>query len=161
MLPKGPAIPGQAGSHYWDDRAEFLTLSRARDFLTSTPGADRRQVFLAGDGGAAALAVSIAAHHPDVFAGVAAAGARLDAGTGDVDLSGLRAYLIVSKGEPDDVDAASRARDAFVAAGSPVVLERYPAEPALATDRALLLRALSWLQGQPTPLPGAGDERWF
>lgn len=159
--PKGPAVPNQPGTYYWDDRAEFLALSCVRDYLDANPSADRRQVYLVGDGGAAALAVSIAGHNPDVFTGVAAAGSNLNAGTQEVDLSGLRAYLIVDQSEGDDVEAGMEARDAFTQAGSPVVLERYPRDPAVASDRALLLRALTWLQGKPTPLPGAGDDRWF
>lgn len=159
VVVRGVEYPGERGYYYWDSRAEFLVLHATRTHLADV---DPGQVYLAGDhDGGGAFAVGVAAHHPELFAGVLAAGGALDQGTSDVELSGLRAYLVVHARSEAQEASAMAARDAFAAADSPVVLERYPAEPQLTRDGALLLRGLNWLRGEALSLPGAGQVREF
>ena len=161
LAPRGQPVGG-GPAHQWGDWAEFLVVRVTRQFLELTPAADRRKVFLLAEGAVAPLAVSIAAHHPELFSGVLASGPGLDrALSGDVEPSGMRAYLVVPQEDRGAVEAGRGARDAFAAAGSPVILERYPARDGLARDRALLLRATRWLLGDEVRLPSEGRERTF
>jgi hypothetical protein len=145
----------------WDERVEFVVVERLRAFAAELGGRAPRAL-IAGDGDAGVMALLVASQHPDLVAGVLASGPRLGSGVeGDVAPSGLRAYLVVHKDDAAQVEDAVRARDQFVRAKSAVVLERYPLANPLAQDRAILLRALSWLQGQPVQLPGAGVELTF
>ncbi len=144
-----------------DNSGEFRVITAVRAFLDSHPRADRRRVFIVGGGAAGHLVVGCAAQNPDLFTGVLASGPGLSATLGDVDLSGTRAYLVVHKSDPNEVAGGEAARDAFAKAGSPVVLERYLVANSLAKDRALLLRGLSWLQGNAATLPGSGKDEEF
>lgn len=161
LVPAGPLRQQGADSanYFWDGRAEFLVVRALREALAAHPRADRRRVFIVGEGDAGRIAVSIAAHHPDLFVGVLAAGSSLEVATDDVELSGLRAFLVVQPGEEED--SGRDARDAFAKASSPVVLERYPQPAPFLKDRAVLLRGLSWLQGEEVHLPGAGEAKHF
>lgn len=108
------------------------------------------------------MALLVAAQHPDLVAGVLASGPRLSSAVdADTAPSGTRAYLVVHKDDAVQLDQALQVRDTFVRANSAVVLERYPLANPLQQDRAILLRALTWLQGQPVQLPGAGVELTF
>lgn len=163
LVPQG--VPVRQG-HAWDERVEFVVVERLRAFsdqLTSGVGAaPPTRAVVAGEGAAGVMAVLVAVQHPDLVAGVVAAGPNLGGGVDD-DLapSGTRAYLVAQKDDAGQVEAAVEARDRFVKAKSPVVLERYPLPSPLSQDRAVLLRALSWLQGKDVKLPGEGAERVF
>jgi hypothetical protein len=154
VVPRGAAINA-------DNSSEWRVNQAVDAWLDAHPRADRDRVTLAGNGASGHVALTCAAHRPDVYASVVAAGSRLGSAVGDVELDGTRAYLIVHKDDPEEVEAGVAARDAFAEAGSPVVLERYPVAAPLARDRALLLRAVSWLQGEAISLPGAGKVRPF
>ncbi|MCO5165526.1 MAG: hypothetical protein M9894_04040 [Planctomycetes bacterium] len=148
----------------WDERVEFVVVERLRAFTGQLrrPGATPLRALVAGEGAAGTMALSVALHHPDLVAGVLAAGPNLGAAV-DADLapSGTRAYLLVHRDDANHVRAGVQARDRFVKAKSPVVLERYPLPNPLSQDRAVLLRALGWLQGREVTLPGAGAEHTF
>lgn len=158
LVPQGVAV---RGVHAWDDRCEFVVMERLRAFSAQQSGLPARAI-VAGEGNAGALALGIAVHHPEAFGGVLASGPNLGAAV-DEDLTptGTRAYLIAHREDAAQVESAVAARNHFAKAKSPVVLERYPLPNALAQDRAVLLRALSWLAGQPVQLPGAGVEQTF
>ncbi len=163
LVPQG--VPVREG-HAWDERVEFVVVERLRGFtadLTAGAGAPAPlRAFVAGEGAAGAMALLVAVQHPDLVQGVLAAGPGLARAVDD-DLapSGTRAYLVVHKDDAGQVQAGVQARDRFVKAKSAVVLERYPLPSPLSQDRAVLLRALTWLQGQPVQLPGAGAEQVF
>lgn len=163
LVPQGVQVPQ---GHAWDERVEFVVVERLRAFvseLTAGAGAPPPQrAFVVGEGAAGAMALLVAVQHPDLVQGVLAAGPNLGRAVDD-DLapSGTRAYLVVQKGDQGQVEAGVQARDRFVKAKSAVVLERYPLANPLSQDRAVLLRALTWLQGQPVQLPGAGVEQVF
>lgn len=150
----------------WDERVEFVVVERLRAFVaevaTRTGVTTPVRALVAGEGGAGVMALLVAVHHPDLVEGVLAAGPNLGRAV-DEDLapSGTRAYLLVQKDDQAQVAAGVDARDRFVKAKSPVVLERYPLPTPLSQDRAVLLRALTWLRGQPIQLPGAGQEQVF
>lgn len=145
----------------WDDRVEFVVVERLRAFSAEL-GARAPRALIAGEGAAGAMALLVATQHPELVAGVLASGPRLGSAVqDDVTPSGMRAYLVVHREDPAQLEQGVRARDHFVRAKSPVVLERYPLARPLEQDRAVLLRALSWLQGQPVQLPGAGVELTF
>lgn len=163
LVPQG--VPTRQG-HVWDQRVEFVVVERLRAFSDQLAGgvgaAPPRRAIVAGEGAAGVMAVLVAVQHPELVEGVVAAGPNLGRGV-DEDLvpSGTRAYLVAHEGDAGQVEAAVQARDRFVKAKSPVVLERYPLPSPLSQDRAVLLRALSWLQGKDVQLPGAGAERVF
>lgn len=148
----------------WDERVEFVVVERLRALVAQLrrPGDAPLRALVAGEGAAGTMALTVALHHPDLVAGVVAVGPNLGAAVGD-DLtpSGTRAYLLVHREDVAHVRAAVQARDRFVKAKSPVVLERYPLPNPLSQDRAVLLRALGWLQGRQVTLPGAGAEHTF
>lgn len=149
----------------WDGRCEFVVTERLRELREAQGWQEpevRSRIVVAGEGGVALLAVQLAANHPDLFAGVLAAGPSLSAGIDDdIRPSGLRAYLLVKGDAADAVAAGVEARDAFVRAGSPVVLERATADKPISADKATLLRGLGWLRGEKVALPGAGAEVRF
>jgi predicted esterase len=162
LAPQGR--PGPRQGLVWDDRVEFVVVERLRALRAELKLDDpetRRRTFVVGDGAAGALAVLVAAQHPDLFGGVLAAGPRLHVALADVEPSGLRAYLVVRRDAPEEVEAGVSARDALVRAGSAVVLERYPLPKPLEKDRAVLVRGLGWLKGDAVKLPGAGVEQSF
>lgn len=144
-----------------DSSGEFRVITEVRSFLESHPRADRRKVFVVGEGVAGHLVVGCAAQNPDLFSAVLASGPGLGASLGDVDLSGTRAYLVVNESDPNEIAGGEVARDAFAKAGSGVVLERYPVAKPLSKHRAVLLRGLRWLQGKSVTLPGSGESREF
>ncbi|RMG14696.1 MAG: hypothetical protein D6731_09880 [Planctomycetota bacterium] len=144
-----------------DSSGEWRLVTVVREALAAHPRADRDRVYLVGEGNAGALALTAAVQHPDLFAGVLAAGPGLDAAVTDVDLSGARAYLVVNAEDPAEVAGGESARDAFAEAGGHVVLERYPLGRPFSRDRALLLRGLGWLRGLTVRLPGAGELKDF
>lgn len=160
VAPLGPAST-TAGRHYWDQRGEFIVMHRVRAYLKANPRVDTKQVFVMGEGLVGRLAVTCAANNGDVFSGVLAAGYSLNAGIGDADVSDLRAYLVIQKGNKAQAEAGRLARDAFAEVKSPVVLQRYELAKPFTSDRALVLRALAWLQGKKVVLPGAGKEKLF
>lgn len=162
LVPQG--VPVRTG-FAWDERVEFVVVERLRAFaseLTGPGAAAPVRAFVVGEGDAGAMALQVAVQHPDLVQGVLAAGPGLGRAVDD-DLvpTGTRAYLVVQKGDAGQVESGVEARDHFVKAKSPVVLERYPLPSPLSEDRAVLLRALTWLQGQPVQLPGAGAEQVF
>jgi len=169
LVPQGPQKA--RGGVWWDDRAEWLTLHHTRGLLErEAKRIDAERVYVVGEGPAGqdigaetsgAKAVAYLGHNPDVFAGALAAGPRLNGALGDLTFPDTRVYLVAPAEDDAAVDAAAEVRAALVAADSPVVLERYPSERPLANDRALLLRALRWLEGQQVKLPGAGAEVGF
>ena len=90
LVPQGP-FAAQGGGRAWRSqqeqgagRLEFIVMERVRAFLEATPSIDRQQVFLIGLGFSGYKAVSIAGHHPDVFAGVYAHGPLLGAEAGEL-----------------------------------------------------------------------------
>lgn len=160
IAPRGQA-GSVAGQHYWDNSAEYVITARVRAFLKQNPTLDSKRVFIAGEGVVGRIALSAAVHSPDVFSGVMAAGYGLNVGLSDVDLTNVRAYLVVQQGNKTQVDGGVEARNLFVKAKNAVVLERYKLDQPFTKDRALILRALAWLQGKKTLLPGAGTEKVF
>lgn len=162
LAPQGR--PGPRQGLVWDDRVEFVVVERLRALRAELKVDDpetRKRTFVVGDGAAGAMAVLVAAQHPELFGGVLAAGPRLHGALADLEPGGLRAYLVVKRDAPDEVEAGVVARDALVRAGSAVVLERYPLAKPLEKDRAVLLRGLGWLKGDAVKLPGAGVEQSF
>jgi hypothetical protein len=157
LVPQGAAQNPRAN----DSSGEFRVITEVRSFLASHPRADRRKVFVVGEGVAGHLVVGCAAQNPDLFSAVLAGGPGLGASLGDVDLSGTRAYLVVHTSDPNEIAGGEAARDAFAKAGSGVVLERYPVAKPFSKDRAVLLRGLSWLQGNTVTLPGSGKTEEF
>jgi hypothetical protein len=159
FVPQGP-LALRDGSRAWDQRAEFLVIRQLREFLAANPRVDGSRVYLIGRGISGYRSVGFLAQHGETFACVLAAGPALDAGLGELEPAGERAYLVVHKDDAAQVASGRHARDVFVDSGSQVVLERYAGEDPLA-DRAVLLRGLAWLEGKDVQLPGEGAERSF
>jgi predicted esterase len=161
VVPQG--LPARNGGRGWDDRAEFVVVTRLRAFLSDLAsrqpaGEPPLRAVIAGEGNAGVLAVNIAVHSPDLIAGVLAAGPRLGAGTDDDMTGGQRAYLVVDKGSDEQVESAVEARERFIAVKDPVILEQ--AEGSALPDD-LLRRGVAWLLGQEVRLPGAGVAQTF
>lgn len=157
-----PAAPiDMRSGRVWDDRAEWLVSEATRKLLQEHPGVDRQRVIVAGEGLSAYRALNLLAHHPDLFSGAVGAGPYLSAGVDEELKVKGRAYLVVNRDDPGEVEAGVEARDRLAEGGAAVVLERYARGNGFQSDPSLLVRALGWVTGQPVSLPGAGVELGF
>lgn len=162
VMPLGKLDP-QTNSHVWDGRSEFVITDRTRKVLhDQAERLDLERVVFVGEGIAGQLALQAATHNPELASlGVIAAGPGLEGPVQDTDLSGLKAYLLVNEQDGREVAGGILARNALAQDKCPVVLERLGQPKPLTRDRAVFLRALSWLQGKKVQLPGAGSVREF
>ncbi|MBL4844204.1 MAG: tetratricopeptide repeat protein [Planctomycetes bacterium] len=149
--------------HVWDGRAEFVITHGLRRFLREeAKRVDANRLFVIGEGAAGRIALQVSAQNPElVTGGVLVAGPGLEVAASDTDLSGLRAYLVVNEQDRREVIGGILARNALAEADCPTVLERYRLPKPFTKDRAVMLRGLSWLQGNQTSLPGSKGSREF
>lgn len=153
----------KTNSHVWDGRNEFVISHGLRNFLRDqAEHVDRDRIVFVGEGVAGQLALQVASHNPELASlGVIASGPGLEGAVQGTDLSGLKAYLVVNEQDTREVVGGILARNALAEDDCPVVLERYRLAKPFTKDRAVLLRALGWIQGKEVSLPGAGDAREF
>ena len=162
VMPMGKLDPAN-NTHVWDGRSEFVISDRVRGVLRDNAARlDADRVVFVGEGIAGQLALQAATHNPELARlGVIAAGPGLEGPVQDTSLTGLRAYLVVNAQDGREVAGGIIARNALAKDKSPVVLERYGQPKPFTRDRAVLLRALAWLQGEKVELPGAGSVQEF